>query len=108
MLTLLIMGLGTFLIGLLTPERRRAVTAAIPSGLLALPGHRAYGHDPRVGRVGVRHWRDDRRRRRLPDEVAGPPLARQLPCSACTSGKNMSFHDSGFTLIEPIRYMKSA
>src|SRR4029453_1426394 len=32
----------------------------------------------------------------------------QLPCNACTLGKNSSFHESGLTLIAPVFCMKSA
>ena len=31
----------------------------------------------------------------------------QLPCSFCALGKYISFHESGFTLIEPTLRMKS-
>lgn len=31
----------------------------------------------------------------------------QLPGSACASGAKISFHEAGFTLIEPTLYMKS-
>ena len=52
-------------------------------------------------------------RRRLPDRCEIGQIQRrggnrhQLPDSLCALGKNISFHDAGFTLIEPTLYMKS-